>query len=70
MNKSHITAILAITSLSFSTGALAQNMSKNEYKAAEKNIKAEHEFAKANCASFADNSKELCVNKIIKYCDK
>ena len=41
MNKPYITAILAVTSLAFSAGAMAQNMSKNEYKAAEKNIKTE-----------------------------
>ena len=70
MNKSHITAILAITSLSFSTGALAQNMSKNEYNAAAKNIKTEHEFAKLNCASFADYSRKPSVNKTMKHCSK
>lgn len=70
MNKSHITAILAITSLAFSTGAAAQNMLKNKYNAAAKNIKAEHEFGKANYVSYADNSREPWVCKAMKRCGK
>lgn len=70
MNKSHITAILAITSLAFSTGAVAQNMLKNEYNAAAKNIKAEYGFGKESYASYVDNSSEPCVNKTIKRCGK
>lgn len=69
MNKSHITAILAITSLSFNTGAMAQSMLKDKYNTAAKN-KAEHEFGKANYASYADNSRGSCVNKTIKRCGK
>jgi len=61
MNTPYITAILAITSLSFSASAIAQNLSKNEYKAAEKNIKVEYKTAKANCGSFADNAKDICI---------
>lgn len=67
MNKSHITAILGITSLAFCTGAAAQNMLKNEYSAAAKNIKAGHAFEKANYVSYADNSREPCVNKTMKH---
>jgi hypothetical protein len=48
MNKPYITAILAITSLAFSAGAMAQSMSKSEYKS-----------AKADCDSFADNAKDI-----------
>lgn len=70
MNKSHITAILAITSLSFNTGAMAQSILKDEYNAAAKNIKAKYEFGKANYASYADNSSEPCVNKAMKRCGK
>ena len=70
MNKSHITAILGITSLAFSTGAAAQNMLKNEYNAAAKNIKAEHGFGKANYASYTGNSSERCVSNTMKRCDK
>ena len=68
MNKSHITAILSITSLAFSTGAVAQNMLKNEYNTAAKNINTEHGFGKANYASYADNCREPCVYKTMKRC--
>src|SRR3989338_4435242 len=61
MNKLHITAILAVTSLAFSTGALAQNMSKSEYKAAKESVSVEYKSAKANCGSFAANAKDVCM---------
>jgi hypothetical protein len=61
MNNPYITAILAVTCLSFSAGTMAQSMSKSEYKAAEKNIVAEYKSAKANCGSFADNAKDICI---------
>jgi hypothetical protein len=61
MNKTYITAILAVTSLAFSAGAMAQNMSKSEYAAVEKNIEVEYKSAKANCASFAGNAQDICM---------
>jgi len=61
MNKTYITAILTVTSLSFSAGAMAQNMSKSEYTAVEKNIEVEYKSAKANCASFADNAQDIYI---------
>ena len=61
MNKSYIAAILAITSLAFSSGAIGQNMSKSEYKAAEKNIVIEYKSDKLKCSSFADNAKDICL---------
>ena len=61
MNKQHISAVLAITSLAFSTGAMAENMSKNEYKAAEKSIATEYKSAKAGCNTFADNARDICM---------
>lgn len=61
MSNSCITAILAVTSLSFSAGAMAQSMSKSEYKAAEKNIKSEYKSAKADCDSFPANAKNICM---------
>src|SRR5665647_347710 len=61
MNKQYISTILAITSLAFSTGAMAENMSKNEYKAAEKSIATEYKSAKAGCNTFADNARDICM---------
>lgn len=61
MDKQHITAILAITSLAFSTGLMAQTMSKSEHKAADKAIEAEYKSARTSCDSFADNAKDICM---------
>jgi len=61
MNESYITAILAVTSLSFNAGALAQSMSNSEYKAAEKNIEAEFKSSQSNWDSFDDNAKNICM---------
>lgn len=61
MNKPYITAILAVTSLAFSAGAMAQSMSESDYKAAEKSIKAEYQSDKMDCDSFADNAKDICM---------
>lgn len=61
MNKPYLTAILAVTSLVFSAGAMAQNISLSEYKAAGKSIAAEYKSAKKNCASFAGNTKDICT---------
>ena len=61
MNKSYLTAILAVFSLASGAGAMAHGISKSEYKAAEKNIGAEYKSAKANCASLAGNAKDICI---------
>ncbi|MDD2915214.1 MAG: hypothetical protein PHP70_07840 [Gallionella sp.] len=61
MNKQYITTILAVTSLAFSAGAMAQSMSESEYKSAEKSINAECKSDKMDCDSFADNAKDICM---------
>lgn len=61
MNKKHISAILAVTALTFSVGAPAQGMTRNEYKAVEKNIVADYKSARAKCDSFAANAKDICL---------
>jgi len=45
MNTPYITAILAVTALSFSTAATAERMSKSEYAAAEKKISSDYKSA-------------------------
>lgn len=44
MNKPYITVILAVTSLLFSAGVMAQSMSESDYEVAEKSIKADAEY--------------------------
>ncbi|HEX7454794.1 MAG TPA: hypothetical protein VF296_02020 [Gallionella sp.] len=59
MNKTYITAILVVTSLAFSAGAMAQSMSKSEYETSKNGISTKLESAKANCRSVTGNRKEL-----------
>lgn len=61
MNKHYyITAIAAVISLAFNAGAMAQSMSKDEYKAEKERIAAEHESAEASCGSLSGNAKDVC----------
>lgn len=61
MNKQHISAFLAISSLAFSSGSIAQNMSESEYKAAGKRIVNEYSADQLKCGSFSDNDKNICM---------
>ncbi len=60
MNKFTISSLALAVSLAFSVNAMAQNMSKDEYKAAEKRITADYKSDKANCNSLAGNAKDIC----------
>ncbi len=60
MNKFTISSLALAISLAFSVNAMAQNMSKDEYKAAEKRISAEYKLDKANCDSLSSNAKDIC----------
>lgn len=61
MNKLNISIITMALSLAFSTGAIAQNMSKDDYKAGKDKIAAEYKSAKAACDSLSGNPKDICV---------
>ncbi len=61
MNKLNITSIALALSLAFSVNAMAQSMSKDEYKAAEHRIAAEYKSDKAGCDSMAGNAKDICI---------
>ncbi len=60
VNKINIGAIAVAISLAFSTGAIAQSLSKDEYKAGKEGILAAYKSDKANCDSFAGNVKDRC----------
>jgi len=57
----NINVIALAVSLAFSAGAMAQSMSKNDYKAGKDKITAEYKLAKAGCASLSGNPKDICV---------
>jgi len=61
MNKPYISAILAITSIAFSSGTIGQIMSRSEYKSAKKNIVNDYKSDKEKCGVFADNAKGICL---------
>ena len=61
MNKQHISAFLAISSLAFSSGAIAQNMSESEYKAAGKSIMNDYNSDQLKCGSFSESDKNICM---------
>ena len=60
MNKRDIASIATVFSLAFSTGAIAQSMSKADYKSGKDNIAAEYKSATAACASMSGNAKDIC----------
>ena len=62
MNKFDVSAIALAIGLAFGTGAMANSLSKEEYKAQKEGISAEYRSDKAVCGSFAANAKEYICN--------
>ncbi len=60
MKNFNISVIALAIGLAFSAGAMAEGMSKEQYKATEKNIHAEYKAAKAGCKSLAGNANDIC----------
>ena len=61
MNKQHISAVAAAIGLAFSAGAMAEAMTKSEYKTQKDNIAVEYKANKASCAPLAGNAKDICM---------
>ena len=61
MNKLNITTIAAALALALSTGAMAQSVSKEDYKVGKEKIVAEYKSAKAACDASSGNAKDICV---------
>lgn len=60
MNKFSSSAMAIVIGLAFSAGALAQSMSRDQYKARKNGIAADYKAANAACASLAGNAKNIC----------
>jgi len=60
MNKFTISFFTLAVSLMFSANAMAKNMSKDEFNAAEKRIATEYKSDKEKCDSPADIAKDIC----------
>ncbi len=61
MNRISITTIAAAITLAFSAGAMAEGLSKADYKAGKDKISAEYKSAKTACGSMSGNAKDICV---------
>jgi len=61
MNKLNIKVIALSIGIAFSTGAIAQSMSKDDYKAGKEKISADYKAAKASCGSLSGNASDICV---------
>jgi len=61
MNNFNIKALAVAITLAFSAGAMAQNVTKTEYKAGKDKISAEYKTAKAACSSLSGNANDICV---------
>jgi hypothetical protein len=61
MKNFKISAIVLALGFVFSAGAMAESMTKNQYKSHVKSIESEYKVDKAACDSFAGNAKDICV---------
>ena len=61
MNKLTFSALAFSVGLAFSAGAMAENLSKEEYKAQKDGIAADFKAGKAACGSYAANAKDICM---------
>lgn len=60
MEKFHTVAISAVITLALGTGVVAENMSKDEYKAARDRIETTYRADKRRCDSMSGNAKDIC----------
>lgn len=60
MNTLKMSALTMALGLVFSMSAMAENMTKDQYKLQETKINAEYKYAKVRCESLAGNAEEIC----------
>ncbi|MBT9505426.1 hypothetical protein [Rhodoferax sp.] len=61
MKKLTFSTIAFAVSLAFGSGAMAQGISKSEYKTGKDTISADYKAAKTGCATLSGNTKDVCV---------
>jgi hypothetical protein len=61
MKTLNISSLALAIGLAFSANAMAEGMSKKQYKAQEKTISVDYKAAKRGCASLAGNANDICV---------
>ena len=60
MNKFNLSAVAIAIGLAFSTGAMAQSMSKETYKSGKDTVAAEYKSAKLACKAASGNARDIC----------
>lgn len=63
MNNIRNYTITLAVSLAFTSGAMASDMSNNEYRICKDRIAAEYQSDKADCAIFSDTPDGLCADE-------
>jgi uncharacterized membrane protein YqiK len=61
MKNFNISAIALAIGLIFSASAMAESMTKNQYKSHVKSIESEYKVDKTGCDSSAGNAKDICI---------
>lgn len=61
MNTLNIHAMALALSLAFSAGAMADTLSKDDYKTGKHQIEGQYKAEKAACSSFSGNAKDICI---------
>lgn len=61
MSKFTSTAIAVAIGLTFSVGAMAQSISKKDFKTSMHSIETEHKSDKTNCKSLSGNANDICM---------
>ena len=64
MRKFTVTAIAVAIGFTFSVGAMAQTMSKDDYKAGMDSIAAEYKSNKASCEALSGNANDICMAEV------
>ena len=60
MKKLNISILSLAIGLTLSTGAMAESMSKKQYKSLDKSIDSQYKAAKKGCGSLSGNAEDIC----------
>jgi hypothetical protein len=63
LTRFRISAIAVAIGLAFGAGAMAQSMSKDQYRSAEAGITANHKLGRAACELFSGHANDLCMTE-------
>lgn len=61
MNTLGLNVIMLAISVTFTTGAMAHDISRHDYHAGKEMIATEYAVVKARCAPLSDNAKDTCM---------